>query len=88
MSLSASTKPSEPTVNASSAAQHLPQLQIETPWAQVAIAWANGKTVFEPLCKVSVRRKSPRTQFITLGVGGHADDLGSSAAAGHVPTTH
>lgn len=70
--------PNKSTVNASSAAPRQQQLLIETPWNQVAIAWANGKTVFEPLCKVSVRRKSPRTQFITLGADTRAA----------VPTTH
>ena len=59
--------PNKSTVDASSAAKNQQQLLIETPWNQVAIAWANGKTVFEPLCKITVRRKSPRTQFITLG---------------------
>lgn len=70
--------PNKSTVNASSAAPSQQQLLIETPWSQVAIAWANGKTVFAPLCKITVRRKSPRTQFITLG----ADTRTA------VPTTH
>jgi len=66
--------PNKPAVNA----PRQQQLLIETPWNQVAIAWANGKTVFAPLCEVTVRRKSPRTKFITLGAGTRTA----------VPTTH
>jgi hypothetical protein len=67
-----------PAVKASSAAPRQQQLLIETPWNQVAIAWANGKTVFAPLCEVTVRRRQPRTRFITLGANTRTA----------VPTTH
>ena len=52
---------------ATTADSSTPQVQITSPWGQASIAWANGKTVFAPLFKITVRRKHPRTQFITLG---------------------
>lgn len=38
------------------------------PFGQHVLAWVNGSTVYTPLFGVSIRRKSPRTQFITMGV--------------------
>lgn len=37
------------------------------PWAQLALAWVNGTTLFPPLRAVPVRKRRPRTMYIVLG---------------------